>query len=103
MGEKKAALAKQESQRESRYEIKKRLYSATADLDYCLEVFGEELAKREGYKGLDGLEAIHFFLIRKFHWLPRDVRSMSKEDLRLVLSQETAGWTLPKEARVEPE
>ena len=95
MGVKKASTAKTESH----YEVKKRLYDATAGLDYCLDVFGDELAEREGYKGLDGMEAIHFFLIHKFGWLPKDVRSMSNEDLRFVLSQEIADWTLPKAAR----
>ena len=34
------------------------------------------------------MEAIHFYLIHKFGWLPRDVKSMSLEDVQFVLSQE---------------
>jgi hypothetical protein len=82
-----------------RYKNLKSLHDATAGLNFCLEVFGDHIAKREDYKNLDGIEAIHFYLIHKFSWLPRDVRSMSHDDLRFVLSQELEGWTLPKAAR----
>jgi hypothetical protein len=81
------------------YEILKRLHEADGDLNYSLDVFGDTLAKREGYKDLDGIEAIHFYLIHKFGWLPRDVRAMTFDDIRLVLSQEMHGWTLPPAAR----
>jgi hypothetical protein len=60
-----------------RYGILKRLHEAEGNLNYSLEVFGDAIAKREGYKNLDGLEAIQFYLIHKFSWLPRDVRAMS--------------------------
>lgn len=80
-------------------ESTKRIYEATAGLDYSLNVFGDELAKREGFKTVDGIEAVHLYLIRKYHWLPRDVRSMTHEDMRFVLSEELYGWTLPKAAR----
>ena len=81
-----------------RYQMRKKLHGAHGDLAYSLEVFGDAIAKREGYKGLDGMEAIHFYLVHKFHWLPSQVKSMSWEDLRFVLDQEMSGWTLPKEA-----
>jgi hypothetical protein len=84
-----------------RYETLKRLHSAHGELNYSLEVFGDEIAKREGYKSLSGLDAIYFYLIHKFSWLPRDVRAMTPDDLRLVLSQEMEGWSLPADARVE--
>ncbi|HZW26728.1 MAG TPA: hypothetical protein VFF26_14715 [Gallionella sp.] len=83
-----------------RYENLKRLYVTEGELTYSLAVFGDHIAKREGYKGVDGLEAVHFYLVTKFHWLPSQVRSMSYEDLRFVLSEEMSGWTLPKGARV---
>jgi len=79
--------------------IRKRLHDAQGNMAYILEVFGDDLAKREGYKDLDGMDAIHFYLIHKFNWLPRDVMSMSAEHIRFVLSQELAGWTLPQDAR----
>lgn len=80
-------------------QIRERIHSANGGLNYALEVFGDELAKREGYRDLDGIDAIHFYLVHKFAWLPRDVISMTPEHIRLVLSQELAGWTLPPEAR----
>jgi hypothetical protein len=65
---------------------------------FGLHLFGDHLAKREGYKNLDGMEAVHFYLIQKFHWLPAHVRAMSYDDLRFVLHQEMQGWTWPEEA-----
>lgn len=84
-----------------RYENLKRLYDAEGGLAYALAVFGDTLAKREHYKdaGLDGMDAIHFYLIHKFHWLPKDVRAMSAEDIRFVLSEEMEGWVMPEAAR----
>ena len=57
-------------------------------LNYFLDVFGDHIAQREGYRHLSGMEAIHFYLVHKFGWLPRDVKSMSLEDVQFVLSQE---------------
>ena len=87
--------------RNERYENLKRLHEAKGSLAYLLAVFGDVLAKREGYRdsGLDGMDAIHFYLIHKFHWLPKDVRAMSAQDIRFVLSEEMEGWVIPKEAR----
>ena len=65
-----------------------------------LDVFGDTLAKREGYKSLQGMDAIHFYLVHKFRWLPREVRSMSAEDIRFVLTEEMDGWSAPKAARI---
>ena len=83
-----------------KYEISKRLHDAVGGLNYHLEVFGDVLAKRERYKGIDGMEAIHFYLIHKFGWLPNDVISMHPDQIRLVLSQELQGFVLPAEARL---
>lgn len=77
----------------------KRLHEANAGLNYSLELFGHNLAKRQGYKDIDGMEAIYLYLINKHHWLPREVRSMTPDDLRLALHQEMQGWTLPPAAR----
>lgn len=84
-----------------RYENLSRLYEAEGGLNYSLVVFGDAIAKREKYKdpGLDGIDAVHYYLIHKFGWLPRDVRSMTFEDIRFVLSEEMHGWSLPKDAR----
>ncbi len=67
--------------------------------DYTLEVFGDTLKKRQGWKNdLTGLDAIHYYLVEKHHWLPSVVRAMSLEDLRFALTEEMHGWTLPKDA-----
>jgi hypothetical protein len=73
-------------------------YRNDGHLNYFLCVFGDHVSQREGYKGLDGIEAIHFYLIHKFGWLPRDVKSMSLEDIRFVMSQEMDEWNAPEEA-----
>jgi len=70
-------------------------------MNYYLEVFGDEIARREGYKEARGMDAVHFYLIQKHHWLPRDVRSMSATDLQFLLLEELSGWTAPAEARPE--
>ena len=71
-----------------RYEILKRLHEAEGGLAYSLAVFGDTLAKREKYKdtGLNGMDAIYFYLVHKFGWLPKEVKAMSSEDIRFVLS-----------------
>lgn len=69
-------------------------------MTYQLHVFGDFIAKRENYKNAKGLDAIHLYLINKFSWQPRDVRSMSYEDILLVLIEEMANWTLPAAARI---
>ncbi len=80
------------------YEAVKKMYEAESGLSYLLDVFGDELAKREGYKEVNGLEAVHFYIIHKFKWLPSVVKSMTNEDLRFILSEEMSGWTAPKES-----
>lgn len=83
----------------ARFDNLKRLHEHRGNLAYLLEVFGHTLAQREGYKNIDGMEAIYLYLIHKHHWLPRDVRTMSQEDLQLALHQEMQGWTAPPAAR----
>ncbi|KJY81309.1 hypothetical protein TW74_02755 [Vibrio nigripulchritudo] len=80
------------------------MHAIQGELSFSLELFGDYIAEREGYKENDGLEAIHFYVVNKFHWLPSVVQSMSHDDLRFVLSEEMSGWTLPKDARnLEPQ
>jgi hypothetical protein len=87
------------SDRKKHYDVLKRLYRTHGDLAYLLAVFGDHIAQREGYKSLEGMDAVHYYVIAKFKWLPRDVRSMSYDDLRLVLTEELEGWVAPEEAR----
>jgi hypothetical protein len=80
-------------------ETRKRLHQAMGTSAYHLELFGDHLAQKNSYDGLDGIEAIHYYLVQKHSWLPRDVRSMSYEDLRFLLNKEMAGWTIPASAK----
>ncbi|MGF6611863.1 hypothetical protein OKW45_006785 [Paraburkholderia sp. WSM4175] len=84
---------------QNRYEILKNLHDTDGKLAYMLEVFGDTLAQREGYKELNGMDAIHFYLVHKMKWIPSQARAMSASDLRFVLTEEMSGWTAPPEAR----
>ena len=86
------------SEKEKRYEILRKMYLNQGELDYDLIVFGDALAKRQNYKVLDGLDAIHFYLIEKYHWTLSYVRSLKLEDISFLLREEMQAWTLPKEA-----
>ena len=78
-------------------EARIQLHTANARLTYLLEIFGDSLAKKHGWKnGHRGLEAVYFFLMERHHWTPAQVRSMSHEDLRFAMSEEIAAWTAPK-------
>lgn len=81
-----------------RFIAMKQLHTVLGESNYHLEVFGFHLAKTEGWKAIDGIEAVHYYLIQKYHWLPRDVRSMTHEEMRLALHEELQDWTLPKAA-----
>lgn len=72
------------------------LHETEGRLNYHLVMFGDYIREREGYEdqGLDGIDAVHFYLITKYGWLPRDVKSMSYEDMRFVLREEMHKWVL---------
>lgn len=86
-----------------KYENLQRFHQAVSGLNYFLEVFGDTLAERQGYKNTGGMEAIHIYLIAKHSWLPKEVIAMSPEHLRLALHEEMQGWTAPAEARLPRE
>ena len=86
MNEKKKLLAAHEQ-----------LLTAQAKLDATLIAYSEELAKQQGIRQTSELDAIHLHLINKHHWTLPHVRSLSAADLRLLLSQELNGWTLPRD------
>ena len=46
---------------------------------------GEEIAKKYGYPGLDGMDAVCRYLADKYHWFPSQVRALSTDDLLIVL------------------
>lgn len=82
------------------YQAAQRLATVEGDSAYLLDVFGDTLAERHGYKSVNGMEAVHFYIVHKFNWQPAQVRAMSASDLRFVLLEEMQGWTAPKNARV---
>ena len=61
------------------------LYLAEAQLKSAISEQGEKIAKDQDYKNLNGLEAVHRYLIDRYHWLPDQVRSLSVDDLNLLL------------------
>lgn len=85
--------------RSEKNELRYQSYHWRGHADYSLEVFGDSLKKSQGWKNdLDGLDAVHYYLMQKHHWLPSVVRAMSLEDLRFALTEEMQGWKLPKDA-----
>ena len=67
---------------------------------YHLDIFGDYLAEKEGYKCHTGMEAVFYFLMQRHNWTPSQVRSMNHEDLDFALAEDMQGWTLPVEAKI---
>lgn len=82
-----------------KYDLWRNLHDVEGKLAYSLAVFGDALAEREGYREVSGIEAVHFYVMHKFRWLPSVVRSMSADDLQFVLKEDMSGWTMPPDAR----
>lgn len=82
-------------------EARRELHLANAELNYLLELFGDDLAKREKYQSHKGLDAIHFYICQNFHYLPSDVFSMKIEDLRFLLAEEMSNWTVSKPLKTD--
>ena len=61
-----------------------------------IEALGDQLAEENKYP-LQGIAAIHYHLIQKHNWLPRDVRSMSIEDIKLACASELESLVLTDE------
>jgi hypothetical protein len=66
-------------------------HEAQAESHFQIEAFGDEIAKREGYKAHKGLDAIHFYLVQKYHWTPATVHHLSFDDLEFLLKEEKHG------------
>ena len=75
-----------------------RLCLANAELKYLLICFGDHLAKREGYKTHKGIDAIHFYLVKTYSWLPSVVKGISDDDLQFLLREEMQCSKVPKDA-----
>jgi hypothetical protein len=81
------------------YETLRQSHLSGGELAYYLAVFGDFIAKREGYKEHEELDAIYFYLVQKYSWPISQVRGMSLEDIRFLLEEEMHGWSAPEEAR----
>jgi hypothetical protein len=57
------------------------------DVQFIAEL-GDKLAKREKYERVSGLEAVHYYLMQKYHWPPKRIRSMKVDDLWFCLKEE---------------
>lgn len=84
---------------DQKYQIQMRLEDAKAGLAFNLRVFGDTIAEREGYKVHSGVDAVHFYIVNKYCWLPSVVRSMNVDDLSFLLAEEMSGWALPDNAK----
>lgn len=74
----------------------KQLHEAEAEDRYLLDVFGDHIAEREGYRSISGgLEAVRFYLMQKYSWTPYQLRNMSAIELRFALREEMHGWIDP--------
>jgi hypothetical protein len=76
-------------------EATRRLHVAGAELMAAWAERGAAIAKKYGYGELTGLDAIHRFLMDKYHWLPCQVRALNIDEIELLL----AGVALPSGAR----
>ena len=73
---------------EEMHEAQKSRYISDGHIKYHIARLGDEIAKEKGYKDLKGLEAIHRYLIDKYKWLPYQVRSLTIDELQLLLDGE---------------
>jgi predicted nucleotidyltransferase len=67
------------------HEAERKCFISDAELRYITTRQGDALAKKKGYKDLEGMDAIIRFLCDKHHWFPHQVRQLSTEDLNLLL------------------
>ncbi len=79
---------KQQDMQSELDESTRSLLHAEADLIAHLHRCGNEIAKKHKYRGLEGLEAVRYFLMQKHNWTPAQVRSLNYDDLRFAMSQD---------------
>ncbi len=80
-------------------ELRARKHRANADLLAAWEDRGDRIAVAMGYEGLDGLEAVHRYLVDKHHWLPRDVRGLTTDDFEMLFAGDPVGKQRPRNSR----
>jgi|GEM_PF-5814047 len=73
----------------------RRLLAAEAELHSMTLELGDRLAETNGYRER-GFDALVIHLVQKHGWLPRDIREMRTEDLRLVLHDEFKKHPAPR-------
>ena len=66
-------------------EAEQNLFDEEAKLKGAFARLGDKIAKDKGYSQLSGLDAVYRHLIDKYHWLPSEVRSLSVDDLSMLL------------------
>lgn len=79
--------------------IATKLHTAMAMQRVHLEIFGDELAQQEGYKSHTGIDAVHWYLINHYRWLPSVVRALNIDDLTFLMQEKMHGWTVPDRLR----
>jgi hypothetical protein len=94
-----AKKRKSDSAPETLQQATRRLREVEGQQAFYLDLFGDFIAQQEGYKSHKGVDALHYYLVQKHHWLPRDVRSLSWDDLHFLFDEEMSGWTVPSEFR----
>lgn len=82
---------------EMEYLTSAKLAMNDAKLSILLEAFGEHLAQQQGLKDVRGMDAIHLYLMNKYHWQLSYLRTLNNKYLEDVLTQEMQGWSLAKD------
>ena len=62
---------------------------------------GDRIAGREGYRGLSGMDAVHRYLVERYHWTLDYVRGLSVDDLTILFAGDDAGKENVREPRTK--
>ncbi|WP_249978033.1 hypothetical protein [Vreelandella olivaria] len=73
------------------------LHPEQHEMHFILSAYGNALAVSREWQ-LRGIDAIHYALIHRYHWLPSQIHSLSLHDKALALHEELQGLTLDDEA-----
>jgi hypothetical protein len=76
-------------------EVRAKAHLAASAIAFNLECFGDELARRMHYKEHAGMDAVYFYLVEKYRWLPSQVKSLHPGELWWLLREEKSGWVAP--------
>lgn len=70
---------------------RKTVLDAQVAVELSIMQLGDTLAKKQGYKTLDGFAACRYYLMIKHNWLPRHVLAMTPIELEFALLSELEG------------